>query len=87
MRYMLITVYNRKIVTEIFESFDAARKDMMDGVWIEIRDSYFDIDEAEQFMNDESHTWDDVLGFGKNHAWSNVNDDYPMNWHIVEIPD
>ena len=93
MRYMLITVCDREIVTEIFYSFDAARKKMMNGVWSEVLEAGFDIDEAEQFMNDESHTWyddwdnGDVLEFGKSYAWSNVNDDYAMDWQIVEIPD
>lgn len=93
MRHMLITVYDREIVTEIFDSFDAARNKMLDGVWDELVESGdYDLDEAKRFMNDDSHTWHDdwnleVLEFGKNYAWSNVNDDYSMDWQIVEIPD
>lgn len=92
MRYMLITVCDREIVTEIFNSFDAARNKMLDGVWDELVESGdYDLDEEKKFLNDDSHTWHDdwdnwdVLEFGKNYAWSNVNDDY--DWKIVEIPD
>lgn len=90
-KYMLITVCEREIMTDIFNTFDDARKAMMDEVWKEILESNFDIDEAAQFMNDDSHTWSsdsgyyDVLEFGKYYAWSNVNDDYPMDWRIVGI--
>lgn len=94
MRYMLITVCNREIETEIFYSFDAARNKMLDGVWDELVESCdYDLDKEKRFLNDESHTWYDdwdgwgVLEFGKNYAWSNVNDDYVMDWQIVEIPD
>lgn len=93
MRYMLITVYDREIATKIFNSFDAARTKMLDGVWDELVESGdYDLDEEKKFMNDDSHTWHDdwnncVLEFGKNYAWSNVNDDYSMDWQIVEIPD
>lgn len=95
MRYMLITVCDREIATEIFYSFDAARNKMLDGVWDELVESGdYDLDEEKKFLNDESHIWHDnwnnnweVLEFGKNYAWSNVNDDYPMDWKIVEIPD
>lgn len=93
MRYMLITVYDRDIVTEIFDSFDAARNKMLDGVWDELVESGdYDLDEEKQFMNDDNHMWLDnwnweVLEFGKDYAWSNVNDDYSMDWKIVEIPD
>lgn len=94
MRYMLITVCNREIDTEIFYSFDDARNKMLAGVWGELVESCcYDIDKENKFLNDESHTWYDdwdgcdVLEFGKNYAWSNVNDEYTMDWQIVKIPD
>lgn len=92
MRYMLITACERDIETEMFEDFDTAHKVMLYELRHQFTDRGYDKDDFNNVMNNDSYTWVNDCGFafaefGKSYAWSNVNDDYTMDWKIVEIPD
>lgn len=82
-RFMLITVCERDISTEVFPSFEKARKQMMD----ELKD---------EFVKSEGESgWDEYASlprfegndfcFTETTAWSNLDDDNNCDWLIVPI--
>lgn len=89
--YMLVTVKEREISTEQFDSFDKAREKMItelkeeyarcygsekDFNNIDLSESYYELDElGDNILFAICHDW----------AWSNIDDDWYMNWSIVPI--
>ena len=70
MGYMLISVVNREIATETFDTFDKAQKQMQEEYNEAIEDEY-SVDESE---------------IGNDSAWANIDDgDYEYDWTIVAI--
>ena len=78
MRYMLITVIDREIMTELFDSKEEAvsamKKEMTEeaNVPIDILNTYDEYEET-------------GFGYGEESGWANGRND--CDWRIVEIPD
>ena len=92
-KYMLISVCERNISTQQFDSFDDARKQMMKELEDEVVEADYD-----EFYDKYGNklTWDDIkdlrkfdgdweLGIYESYAWFNVWEDSKMDWEIVEI--
>lgn len=84
--YMLISVFEREIETEQFDTFEEARSRMMS----ELKEEF------DKYDYDYDMTWDEIasetecddcedFGFGVGWAWSNIDDDCNCDWKIVEI--
>lgn len=82
--YMLISVFERTIQTEVHPTLEAARAAMMAEL-------------KEEFMKDGTETeWEEIesqdefecsdFAFSKLTAWSNLDDDCNCDWQIVPIP-
>ena len=82
--YILISVCERDIHTEVHPSLEAARAAMLAEL-------------KKEFVKECSETeWDDIasqekfecsdMGFSKLSAWSNMDDDCYCDWKIVPIP-
>lgn len=78
MRYMLITVIDREIMTELFDSKEEAVSAMKKEM----------VDEA-KVPEDALKTYDEYeetgFGFGEESGWANGRND--CDWRIVDIPD
>jgi len=76
-KFILISVCDRAIVTEVFDSMEEAtaqrNKEMTE--WAHVPSDFFD-------QHDEYEESD--FGFGKYEAWA--NDRCDLDWLIVEIP-
>lgn len=84
-RFLLVTVCERDISTQIFLSFDKARKQMME----ELKDEFIkseDEDEWEAYENLSRYEGND-FSFTETTAWSNLDDDNNCDWLIVPIGD
>ena len=79
-RYMLISVFEREIATEIFATHEEAYAQMMNELKEEF-DEYGDGD-WNDVLNGESF---EEFSFNDNWAWSNLDDDCNCDWKIVEI--
>lgn len=82
-RYLLITVCERDISTEVFPSFEQARKQMMD----ELKDEF-----TKGNKPSEWETYEDLpryecndFCFTETTAWSNLDDDNNCDWLIIPI--
>ena len=79
MKYMLITVIDREILTEQFATFEEAHEMMMD----ELR-QYGGV--CEDYLHDEEMECEGEFGYSKwsayNHNWEK---DIDCDWLIVEI--
>ena len=80
-KYMLISVFEREIFTEMFTTFEAARAQMIHELQEEVSKSYDDIVLTEPDMEE----YDD-FGYGNDWAWSNIDDNCNCDWKIVEVP-
>lgn len=84
--YMLISVFEREIITEQFNTLEEAHEQMMS----ELKEEFDKYD-----FSDYGITWDEIekkdsferdcFGFGVGWAWSNIDDDCSCDWKIVEI--
>lgn len=79
-KYMLISVFERKIVTEMFPTFEAAREQMMRELQEEVDKLDEGIVLTEPCVDDE-----EMFGYGEDWAWSNADDDCNCDWKIVEV--
>ena len=92
-KYMLISVCERNIITEQFDSFEDARKQMMKELENDFVEAGYD-----EFYDEDGNelTWNDIKDlrefdggwdfcFYEGDAWSNVWEDSKMDWKIVEI--
>lgn len=88
--YMLVTVEEREISTEQFDSFDKAREKMVS----ELKEEYLRYYGLEKNFNniDLSETYyeyteqgDNMFAIGRDWAWSNIDDDWCIDWSIVPI--
>lgn len=79
---MLITVEEREITTELFNTFEKAHYEMMEQLRqtlrVEDEDVWFDV-----YHDDWAET--NRFGFGKTWAWSDANPSYKYSWKIVEL--
>ena len=83
-KFILISVCDREIMTEVFDSYEEARvqrnKEMIE--WARVPEEAFrDGEEEYEEIGDEI---EDSFGFGKYEAWANDRCDF--DWLIVEIP-
>ena len=75
---MLITVIDREIMTELFDSKEEAvcamKKEMVDEAKVheDVLETYYEYEET-------------GFGFGEESGWANGRND--CDWRIVEIPD
>ena len=82
-RFLLISVCERDIATEVFPSLEKARKQMMD----ELKDEFVKGNKPSEWMEYENlprYERDD-FGFTKTTAWSNLDDDNNCDWLIIPI--
>lgn len=86
MKYMLISVFEREIFAQQFDTLEAAHKQMMS----ELKEEF------DKYDYEYDMTWDEIVskeecddcedfGFGTGWAWSNIDDDCNCDWKIVEI--
>ena len=81
--WMLISVCERDIVSEQFETYEDARSQMLKELGYEFEKEYTE-DWEEIKENGIVYTYDD-FGFDKFSAWSNIDDDCNCDWLIVGI--
>lgn len=82
--FLLISVYERNICTEGFSSIEAARDTMLD----ELKTEYLKGNSQEKWdeiINQEEYECDE-FGFGRDTAWSNLDDDCNCDWRIITLP-
>ena len=82
--YMLISICEREIVTEQFDTLEEAQKQMISELKYEF-DKYDDYKITWDEIENENSFECDCFGFGAGWAWSNLDDDYNCDWKIVEI--
>lgn len=81
MKYMLITVIEREILTERFETYDDAKSAMLDEFWV-----YSDFDDYDFLKEEEYEADDGDYGFSKYGGWLNDGKDhYNYDWLIVAL--
>ena len=93
MAYILVTVCERDIAVQQFETLEAARAQMM----CELEDEFY---ESDYFPNDDGEMWnriashavfreyeceDDGFAFGDTWAWSNLDSSHNFDWKIVQL--
>lgn len=84
--YMLISVFEREIITKQFNTLEEAHERMMS----ELKEEFDKYD-----FSDYGITWDKIekkdsfginyFGFGVGFAWSNIDYECRCDWKIVEI--
>lgn len=81
-QYMLISVFEREILTEKFDSFEEAHAQMMEEFF-----QYGELD-PQEFTDEEYQSYDGEYGYGRWSAYVNdgVNSDN-YDWLIVYIGD
>lgn len=82
-RFLLITVCERDIATEVFPSFEKARKQMMD----ELKDEFTKGNNPSEWETYEAlpRFECDNFCFTETTAWSNLDDDNNCDWLIIPI--
>lgn len=82
-RFLLITVCERDISTEVFPSFEKARKQMMD----ELKDEFTKSGDKSEWKEYESlpRFEGNDFCFTETTAWSNLDDDNNCDWLIIPI--
>lgn len=86
-RFMLITVCDREISTEIFPKFDDARKEMKTQFMECFNVTHFVSMQDDDDIDFEKDCYsDDDYGWGKTSAWYNEGPNHAdYDWKIVEI--
>ena len=82
-QYLLISVYEREILTEFFTTFQDARNQML----CELKEEFCKgngIDDWEAIAGLPEYDCDD-FSFSERTAWSNLDDDCNCDWLIVNI--
>ena len=82
-QYLLISVYEREIATELFATFQEARDQML----CELKEEFCkgnSVDDWEAVAGFPEYDCDD-FSFSEKTAWSNLDDDCNCDWLIVEI--
>ena len=82
-QYLLISVYEREIATELFATFQEARDQML----CELKEEFCkgnSVDDWEAVAGLPEYDCDD-FSFSEKTAWSNLDDDCNCDWLIVEI--
>lgn len=79
-KYILISVFEREIVTEIFDDFEKARMQMMKELFTEFEKKDMEIVYHPDGVDDE-----ESFGYGTDWAWSNIDDDCLCDWKIVKL--
>ena len=82
--WMLITVREREIMTEQFETYEDARETMLQELKYEFNRGYNEEDWDAVIKNNSTCIFDD-FGFDKWSAWSNIDDNWNHDWAIVGI--
>lgn len=82
--YLLISVFERDISTEPYPTLDAARIAMLAELKTEFLKENEEAEWDEIMAHDEFEC--DSFGFGKQSAWSNLDDDCNCDWQIIPIP-
>lgn len=80
--YMLISVYEREIETEQFNTREEAQKQMISELKYEFA-KYDDYKKIWDEIENEDSFECDCFGFGVGYAWSNIGCN--CDWKIVEI--
>lgn len=90
-RYCLVTVCDREIYTEFFETFAQARNSMLQDIqeeYQELKDKWGSEVELIGDRIHEAHIRKGncaVLSWGETWGWSNVDDYFPYDWKIFQI--
>ena len=85
MKYMVISIFEREIFAQQFDTLEDAHKQMMK----ELKEEF------DKYDYEYDMTWDEIVrkkeyddcdfGFGTDWAWSNIDDDCNCDWKIVKI--
>ena len=81
-KFLLISVFEREIVSEPFANFQEAHRQMMTELKTEFCKDSSEA-EWESIESLDSYSCDD-FGFSEKTAWSNLDDDCSCDWLIVE---
>ena len=85
-KYMLISVWEREIVTEQFDTLEAAHTQMMNELKEEFDKYDYEYDMTwDEIVNEEKCNDYEDFGFGIDWAWSSIDDDCNCDWKIVEV--
>lgn len=79
-KYILISVFEREIMTEIFDDPEAARAQMMRELFDEFKKEDMEIVYHPEGVEDE-----EKFGYGTSWAWSNIDDNCMCDWKIVKL--
>ena len=91
MAYLLISVRERNIRTQQFDSFEEARAQMMDELGSEFARERVEcgggnLEEWERIAECDAYDDEDCeFAFGKTEAWSNMDSDHNFDWKIVQL--
>lgn len=79
-KYMLIGVFEREIVTEMFPTFEAAQAQML-------RELQEEVDKLDEgiILTESSVEDEEKFSYGNGWAWSNADDWFNCDWKIVEV--
>ena len=87
MGYILITVCEREIATELFDLYEQAFAKMLEELGQEYSKEEDFKETWEEFLVANPQEYEcDCFGYSKYTAWSNVDDDKLCDWKIVPIP-
>lgn len=84
-KFILISVCNRDILTEQFDTYEAARKQMLTELLEWGRIDVPDEIPAAALLGNEYTAEDDTFGFWKYGGYANTSKS-ELDWSIVEIP-
>lgn len=85
-KYMLISVYERNILTEQFDTLEAAHTQMMNELKKDLDEYDYEYDVTwDEIVNKEKCSDYEDFGFGIDWAWSNIDDNCNCDWKIVEV--
>lgn len=88
MKYILITVCEREIYTQEFNTLADAQKQMLSELMDEVIDSHWDDDvynAVSQYKFDSPMNMFDDFYISSDMAWSSLDDDWNLDWKIVAI--
>ena len=85
-KYMLISVFEREIATEQFDTLELAHTQMMNELKEEFDKYDYEYDMAwDEIINEDKCDDYEDFSFGIDWAWSNIDDDCNCDWKIVEV--
>ena len=85
-KYVLVTVWEREISDEIFNTLEDAQKAMRKYLETELNEcleNYPKVDLSQEYESSDDNY---LYGYGPTYAWSNVDRHCDLDWKIIEVP-